>query len=564
MTNTWPIKISIFASVIFFAGLMPYQVSAQLWSIDSFDAVIEVHENASLTVEETITTNFDIDKHGIFREIPVVYRDGLNNRVRIDLKVVSVARDGQPEQYLVSVSGSNKVIQIGDPLTTITGEHVYTIEYTVKQAILYFEDHDELYWNVTGTIEDSEVLIPNSTAVVTLPEGTEPTNSDCYTGYFGSNDQNCGIATEGNVVGFAAEDFLTIAVGFPKGVVYEPTGFERFVLFLKANILAVVPIFIIIAVFFLWWYLGRDPKMHKVVIAEYEPPEGLWPAYAGFMTKGSVTKWQIASMVVQMAVKGYLKFKVEENGKTIFGKPRLKTTLIKLKGADGLDDIHTQLFEAIFKKRDEIEVSKLKGKISTQVMQKVTSGIRKKLEKDGYYTKSGFILRAILFALTGIMGYFSIFFGIAMGAVTGVAFFIATVVVAVFAFLMPKMTVKGVKLLRQVLGFKLFMHTAERYRSEWQEKDNIFADYLPYAIAFHDVDRWAKTFEGLEQKNPDWYDSRMPFTNTAVFASNLTSVTNSFSAAASPQRTGASTGSSGLSGGGFSGGGFGGGGTGSW
>ncbi|MEZ5947025.1 MAG: DUF2207 domain-containing protein [Hyphomonas sp.] len=30
------------------------------------------------------------------------------------------------------------------------GDHVYEIEYLVKNQIRYFEDRDELYWNVTG------------------------------------------------------------------------------------------------------------------------------------------------------------------------------------------------------------------------------------------------------------------------------------------------------------------------------------------------------------------------------------------------------------------------------
>ncbi|MCH8049734.1 DUF2207 domain-containing protein [Patescibacteria group bacterium] len=558
----WKIKLSIFASTVLL--ILPWHLQAQVdygWSIDSFDALIDVNEDASLTITETISTTFGVDKHGILRNIPVVYRDQLGNKVRIKLDVLSVLRNGEIEDHFISYSGSNKVLRIGNPFVTITGEQVYEIRYRVERAILYFDQHDELYWNVTGTPEDTEVPITNATAVVRLPEGISATATGCYTGYFGSTEQDCGIAVDGSTIGFAAEDFLTVAVAFPKGAVYEPTFFDRFVWFLKANKFAVVPFFIILAVVIFWWYLGRDPRMHKVVIAEYDPPEDLWPAYAGFMTKETFTKWHIASMIVQMAVAGYLKFSVEELKKGRLGKRQLKTTLVKLKESQGLDEAHKELFDTIFKKRKEVTLEQLRGKIPLSTMRSIRKSIRKKLDDAGYYTKSGFKLRQALFAVAGAMLYVAVFFGAFTGAVTGLGLFVATLVTFIFAWFMPKKTIKGVKMLRRILGFKLFMHTAERYRSEWQERKGIFAEFLPYAIAFHDVDRWAKAFEGIEQKNPSWYDSRIPFVSTAAFAADLTSMSQSLSTATSPR---SAPSSSGVSGGGFSGGGYGGGGTGSW
>ena len=32
-----------------------------------------------------------------------------------------------------------------------TGEHTYTLSYRTDRQLGYFENHDELYWNVTGT-----------------------------------------------------------------------------------------------------------------------------------------------------------------------------------------------------------------------------------------------------------------------------------------------------------------------------------------------------------------------------------------------------------------------------
>ena len=91
----------------------------------------------------------------------------------------------------------------------------------------------------------------------------------------------------------------------------------------------------------------------------------------------------------------------------------------------------------------------------------------------------------------------------------------------------------------------------------------MFSEYLPYAIVFGAVDRWAKAFEGLGAQPTDlgWYVGTQPF----IYA-DFSHAVNDFSTvtAGSLTSTPAGSGSSGFGGGGFSGGGFGGGGGSSW
>jgi uncharacterized membrane protein len=86
----------------------------------------------------------------------------------------------------------------------------------------------------------------------------------------------------------------------------------------------------------------------------------------------------------------------------------------------------------------------------------------------------------------------------------------------------------------------------------------MFEQVLPYAIVFGNVDKWAKAFDGIIKKSPDWYSGTTSF-SVIGFSNSLNSgiVTSSNSASVSPS-------SSGSGGGGFSGGGGGGGGGGSW
>jgi uncharacterized membrane protein len=106
------------------------------------------------------------------------------------------------------------------------------------------------------------------------------------------------------------------------------------------------------------------------------------------------------------------------------------------------------------------------------------------------------------------------------------------------------------------------METAEKDRQRFAENANIFHEYLPYAIVYGCVEKWAKVFDdlGIEPK-ADWYVGRHGFVPLA-FASTMTDFSSSISTVMASTPGG--SGGSGFGGGGFSGGGGGGGGGGSW
>jgi len=97
---------------------------------------------------------------------------------------------------------------------------------------------------------------------------------------------------------------------------------------------------------------------------------------------------------------------------------------------------------------------------------------------------------------------------------------------------------------------------------QFAEKENLFEKYLPYAIVFGSVNKWAAAFEGIYKNPPSWYEGRYPGSfSTLVFASSFNHAVSSMNQVFSGRGGG---GSSGFGGGGFSGGGGGGGGGGSW
>ena len=149
---------------------------------------------------------------------------------------------------------------------------------------------------------------------------------------------------------------------------------------------------------------------------------------------------------------------------------------------------------------------------------------------------------------------------------------IALVPVIIFARIMPRMTPKGAKVQKDLLGFQEFIRRARGQELEWMNKKHpdqlLFESYLPHAVAFGLTAQWAEAFKDVLTEPPNWYHTPagVPFTYLG-FGSDLDYMTERVGSAASspPQRSGSgwSSSSSGFSSG-SSGGGFGGGGGGSW
>lgn len=113
------------------------------------------------------------------------------------------------------------------------------------------------------------------------------------------------------------------------------------------------------------------------------------------------------------------------------------------------------------------------------------------------------------------------------------------------------------------LGFKLYLETAERDRLQNLTPD-LFEKYLPYAIIFGIEKKWAKAFDTLNLKNPDWYRGSYAGVYSAGAVSSSfspSSFASSFSASfASSFSSSGGAGGAGGGGGGAGGGGGGGGG----
>src|SRR5690606_32576246 len=145
------------------------------FEIEDFHADIEIQEDSTLVVREEIQVEFSEARHGIFRDLRT---EGL------EVTVVKVTDgSGKPWNYTSNQQGDFLQLKIGDADKYVDNEQDYHITYQVLGGIRSFEEHDELYWNVTGT--DWPVPIQNASATIRLPEGIQEEEAlqyQCYTG----------------------------------------------------------------------------------------------------------------------------------------------------------------------------------------------------------------------------------------------------------------------------------------------------------------------------------------------------------------------------------------------
>ena len=285
---------------VFFVFAVP--VHAEV--IKSFDSQIMVNKDASVSVVETIVYDSEgINKHGIYRDITPQNAKGEMMKIR-DISVADVSGVVYPWQQ--QKNNGDVRLKIGDPNSTFTGEKTYIVRYTATNAISYFDGYDEIYWNATGN--NWPFVIKKVTASVSLPEGVTALQEACYVGAKGST-MPCRLHNGFTASNLIVGEGLTVAVGFPKGVVvpYIPTTKDKIMDLIGLWWPVVIPISVFIYMFSKWYRKGRDAKGRGVIVPEYDVIDNLTPIEAAVIIDQTFNGRAIIAQILSLAVRGYIK-----------------------------------------------------------------------------------------------------------------------------------------------------------------------------------------------------------------------------------------------------------------
>jgi len=503
--------------------------------IRSFDSAVVLATNGTVDVTETIAVNAEGDqiRHGIYRDIPIELVNPDKSRLRSDLHVIGVTRDGQPEDYTIESLGSGfKRIRIGSADVELdSGVHTYVIHYTMSRMGRFFADHDELFWNATGNYWAFPIMA--ATATVTLPQGATISKTVGYTGRPGSQEQAVTItANGGNTATFtlkrelAPGEGLTVGVAFPKGILVQPTGLAAAGDWLsdhRALVFPAIAVFIVLLYnFFAWSSVGRDPRRGPI-IPLFHPPEGMSPALMHYVERMGFKQngWTaLTASIFDLGVKGLLTIDKAGKSTTITATDAAAPAVLPL-GESGI--------YGFVKSRGTFTIDKTDGPALNTRRSELVSQIKSQSGESYFknnipYTVGGVLLAALLLAglvwldvldpgSLVIAVVVAIVVGVIIGVVSGARggggrsivgglfglIWVAVVAVnligsaasfasglrldtglvgavsivvieIVFAFLMRAPTVAGRKLMDQIDGFKMYLETAEKNRLNYVDK----------------------------------------------------------------------------------------------
>lgn len=548
--------------------------------ISNFSVELAVNQDGSVLVRETIRYHFVSPRHGIFRDIPVEYTDryGQNKNLVID-EIRVTNEQGKEYPFTVSSEGRKKQIKIGDPDQTVNGDHTYVISYRVHYALGYFENFDEFYWNATGNDWLVPILTASVTMVTPVPVQWSEWRLACYVGAVGSTT-SCGNKddfsyTDGTAVDKVRLSYgpkeltpgegVTVAFGFPKGLVKQPSMLGRVFLFLKDNPIVLLPVLVLVTMSTLWYRRGRDPRGRGIIIPEYDVPAGLSPLEIAGILYNRIPAKEISAAIVGLAVGGHIKIEKKIEKKFFFDKEEYELHRLEKRPEEkSLDEV---LLNALFSSQsvgEIVKLSDLKDKFYKKISGIETAALDSLVSKK-YFVQNPRKLSSkyVYWGLGGLI--LILVLGLIHGAIGGFMMILSLVIYLVFAWLMPRVTREGALLKEQVLGLKEYLQIAEKNRIEFhnapEKSPELFEKLLPAAMVLGVTAIWAKEFEDIYIKPPEWYSGPIGSNFSALsFGSDL----DSFSSVATSTLASTPGGSSGSGGGGFSGGGGGGGGGGSW
>jgi len=575
--------------------------------ISSYGVDITVEPAGDLLVVETIDYDFATnERHGIYRDLQVrLYQADSRYDRRFPTTVLSVdASEGTPHSYKLENIGNQRRVKIGDPATTITGAHRYTITYRVLSALTGFPGHDELNWTAIGT--EWSVPIERATVRVTTPASV--TAVTCFSGIYGSRlpcdhaDHEGSTATFGQD-GLGTLEGLTVVVGFTKGAVPTPAplleerpDLGRSFSVTPATLGATGVLLLVVVVGFarFAWATGRDrrfvgspvdaafstggpeegvpPSSRLLGVietpVEFVPPDNIRPGQVGTLVDEEANTLDVTATIVDLAVRGYLRIDEVAAKKGWFGKP--DWALSKLKGGGDLRPYERALLDGLFEDGGRVNLSDLRNSFAPR-LHKVRDALYDDAVEQGWFAGRPDRVRRRWRIIGALAVVGSLFVLLLLAALTHVALVGLPLVLGAILLLtgakrMPRRTAKGTGVLRRVEGFRRFINESEKERARFAEQQHLFSEYLPYAIVFGATEKWAKAFAGLEGELTElsWYGGLSGF-SLMGFSHSIDgfTVTSAGTITSTPPSSSGSSSSSGFSGG-FSGGGGGGGGGGSW
>ena len=619
--------------VIAVLSLIGWTLATPAWaatpdSIDTMTAAFTVDTAARVHVDETVVYRFGTDsgRHGLTWTLLTrePYDDTSDAVYGISNVTVSSADASAEVQRSTVTSGRNAwlSLRIGSPDRVITTPTAtYRISYDISGALRHFSSYDEFYWDVvsedTPTIRhlDITTAVPGGVRAVTCFVGPVKSTQPCAgatvssgTGRYSVTDKQ-----QGDVVSIGAKIGSGLVSNPGPRLVTRADQAAREVAAVArvaGPIAAVVPPllgFLLLRRRRDERYVGLPPGMtpaagqvapvapaRRIEIPVAFAPPRLTVAEAGMLADGRLGSAEVAGTLVGLAVRGVVTLGGDRDSASVhlanpglplsphedallgavFGGPGTATLSGSAVALGQTADLSTagQIYRAQARMRRLVLKTaaerqwyrRLPGTAGSAVFG--ASGCAAVLVALIALAAGGSVLASMMATGSGILSP-TLVVWLVVVAVSA----IATLVVVRMRTVKGQRSADGTALTDQIEGFRKYLATAEAEQLRFEEGEDIYSKYLPWAIVFGLTERWAQVCQRLidlgrlPNTPPTWYVGPVGMWSPYWIAGPIGHVTTAAMPPV-PVSSGSSGfgGGSSFGGGGFSGGGGGGTSIGSW
>jgi hypothetical protein len=537
------------------AVLLPHTLAAQeteavVW--DRYDVTLDVRSDGTVHVTEYQEISFSGNFSSGFAYIPLSNVEDLEN------VTVSVANDPTDEPVALDyIRGSQYDADTGTyTYFTESGElaidyafeptaangvstRVVVLEYDVIGGIRVYEDLDpanqQVWWYaITRDVTDI-APVRESTVTIDLPE---PVPADQLVAF----PENPEIS--GNSIAWQRSDLeegeeFEVSLQFPPITsAQEPAWQERDdqirqereeaeersawagVLLLIAGLLTAVGGGV--ALYALWFTLGRDPGVG--LVAEYipEPPDDLRPGAAGVLLDETFHSRDVVATVLDLANRGVMRMDPATEGVST------QYTFTLLEHTETLRPYERIVLDLIFGASAKVGTAapmpQVAGALATRNSE-IADAFYGDLVDHGYFRESPETTRkrwqTIFKAIPIVVGIIVIGIVIATGAWSNFAFLPIFVGIGLMvlsgslARSMPKKTVAGAESAAKWRAFQTYLDDIDDQKG-LEESRKIFESYLPYAVALGLAESWTQKFAYIPVQSPQWYGGAGPIFGETV------------------------------------------------
>jgi len=586
-------------------AMRPDFAAAASDQFDSWTIHYTVKPSGVVHVEETLVYRFGSSsgRHGIERTFVTREAWGSTNDDAVyTVSNLSVTSPDAPSMFTKKIvtEGRNEwlTVRVGSANQTVASPTAtYTLVYDVAGGMRDSSGYDEFYWDA---VSGETPLVKDISVTVEVPGGVQDAN--CYSGPPSQAVACTSAKVTGGKAFFTqdqkpAGDVFTIAARIADGMVTDnaphlETRADAATNMMKLLWQGLGALSLVVSPFAgLAYYRrkGRDRRYLGVppgvvpgqgqpanegpsdpdieIPVAFSPPR-IPVAEAGLLADGRVDTRETTATLVDLAVRGAIQMRAE-------GGSAIVREVDATRAVSPHEQVLLATLFAGYRPGTEIDVSS-RGSI-VGAHDALVRSVRNQVAQRRWFTQVPSLGRT-----AGGMGFFwmmAVGFFFFRGSIGGIAWAILPLIPIVVTVLVVRAkmrrgqrTALGRAVTDQIEGFRLYLSTAEADQIRFEEGEDIFSKYLPWAIVFDLAERWAKicadlvAMGRLSAAPPTWYYGRGSFNFFIINDSihRIDAASTPLPPTAGTSGSGFGAGSSFGGGGGFSGGGGGGGGAGGW